>query len=151
MFKKTLFLLALCVPALVSATSVPEKSLEMMVREADHVIVATVIEVDMVDGLGRPVTQPKARTGPGLKNQMRFRLSVEEVLSTRGAKLPRRIVVPLWQMWHYSLGTMQTEVTGTRGIFLLKGKDFQPVHHAGFQRSLGERVEIERLLRERTR
>lgn len=150
MLKKILLLLVLCVPALVSATSVPQKTLEEIVRDADHVIVATVIEVDVVDGLGRPLTGPKASTGPGSKNQMRFRLSVEEVLFTRGAKPPRRVIVPLWQMWHYRLDMMQAEVTGARGIFLLKGKDFQPAYHAGFQRSLDERAEIERLLRERT-
>lgn len=148
--RKLLLLIALCIPLLASATSVAPKSLEAIVRDADHVIVATVVEVDMIDGKGRPVRDPRARTGPGLENRMRFRLSVEEVLFTREKKLPATLLVPLWQMWHYQLDHMQHQVTGSKGIFLLKGGDFQPAYHVQFQRDLDERAEIERLLRART-
>jgi hypothetical protein len=54
--------------------------------------------------------------------------------------------VPLWQAWHYILGTMQDDLTGATGIFLLKGGAYEPVYPAGFQRSLEERAEIVRLL-----
>lgn len=141
-----LLLLAMCLPGLALATSVLPKPLEEMVREADHVVVAKIVSVDMVDGRGRPLTQRNARTGPGLPNQMRFNLEVQEVLFARTKPPPRTLRVPLWQMWHYSLGTMQDDLTGATGIFLLKGDAYEPVYPAGFQRDLEERAEIVRLL-----
>ncbi|WP_394541128.1 hypothetical protein PRJ39_11985 [Lysobacter enzymogenes] len=133
------------------ATSVAPKPLEELVREADHVVVATVASVGMVDGRGRALTDRAARTGPGLANRMSFELKIEAVLFTRAGALPPRIRVPLWPMWHYRLGTMQDEVAGSRGIFLLKGappkgEGYQPVYPAGFQRPLEEREQIERWL-----
>lgn len=131
------------------ATSVAPKPLEEMVRQADHVVVATIESVDMVDGRGKPIVDPRARTGPGLKNQMRFNLRVKELLFTRSPMLPPTLRVPLWAAWHYQLGSMQEQMTGSTGIFLLKGDDYQPVYPAYFQRALEEREEIERLLRSR--
>lgn len=140
------FLLAAFTSGLAMATSVPPKPLAEMVREADHVVVATVTVVDMVDGKGRPVLGRDARTGPGLDNQIRLHLAVSEVLRTDNVQLPKTLAVPLWTAWHYSLGTIKDQVTGSSGIFLLKGNDFQPVYPAGFQRPLEERNEIENLL-----
>lgn len=136
----------LCIAGLANATSVVPMPLEQMVREADHVVVATVSKVDMVDGWGRPITDPEARTGPGLDNQIRLHLAVSEVLYTRNGRLPDTLVVPLWTAWHYTLGSITEAAGGTSGIFLLKGDDFQPAYPADFQRSLEERAEIERLL-----
>lgn len=136
----------LCMAGLANATSVAPMPLEQMVREADHVVVATVSKVDMVDGRGRQVTDPEARTGPGLDNEIRLHLAVSEVLHTRTNPLPDTLVVPLWSMWHYTLASITESAGGTSGIFLLKGDDFQPAYPADFQRSLDERAEIERLL-----
>ncbi|MBB3276026.1 MULTISPECIES: hypothetical protein [unclassified Pseudoxanthomonas] len=144
--KRFLFIALLCLAATVSATSVVPKPLAEMVREADHVVVATITRVDMVDGKGRLLTDPESRTGPGLANQMRLHLEVHEVIATRLPPVSRTIRVPLWMMWHYELGTMQKHLTGQRGIFLLTGRDYQPVYPANFQRSLDERAEIQRLL-----
>ena len=119
--KYALALAAALFAAPVCATSIAPKPLEEMVRDADHVVVATVAAVGMVDGRGRALTDRSARTGPGLANRMSFELKVEEVLYTRAGSLPPRIRVPLWSMWHYELGTMQDQVVGSRGIFLLKG------------------------------
>src|SRR5690606_32859486 len=140
------FLLATLASGRAMATSVPPKPLAEMVAEADHVVVATVAVVDMVDGKGRPVLDRDARTGPGLDNQIRLHLAVSEVLRTDNVRLPKALVVPLWTAWHYSLGAIKDQVTGSSGIFLLKGNDFQPVYPARFQRSLEERNEIESLL-----
>lgn len=145
--KTMLLLLAMCLPNLALATSVAPKSLEEMVREADHVIIAKISSVDMVDGNGRPLTDREARTGPGLPNVMLLNLEVQEVLFARMKPPPRTLRMPLWQMWHYSLGTMQDGLTGDTGIFLLKGNNFEPVYPAHFQRDLEERAEIVRLLR----
>ena len=144
--KAMLLLLTMCLPGLALATSVVPKPLEEMVREADHVVVAKIVGVDMVDGRGRPLTDRDARTGPGLPNQMRFTLEVQEVLFARTMPPPRMLRVPLWQAWHYQLGSMQDGLTGDTGIFLLKGDAYEPVYPAGFQRPLEEKVEIMRLL-----
>lgn len=136
----------LCTAGLANATSVPPMALEQMVREADHVVVATVAKVDMVDGQGRPVAEPEARTGPGLENEIHLHLAVSEVLYTRGERLPGTLVVPLWTMWHYTLSSITESAGGTSGIFLLKGDDFQPAYPADFQRASDERARIERLL-----
>lgn len=145
--KVIVLLLAMFIPAIASATSVVPKPLEEMVREADHVVVAKVASVDMVDGQGKPINDRDARTGPGATNQMHFNLEVTEVLFSRKPMVPRTLRVPLWQMWHYSLGTMQDDVTGSEGIFLLKGDAYEPVYPAGFQRNLKERVEILQMLK----
>lgn len=147
--KYILALFVLLLAGAACATSVPLKPLEEMVREADHVVVATVESVDMVNGRGRPITDPQARTGPGSKNRMRFNLRVQELLFTRSPAPPPTLRVPLWTAWHYELGDIQEQVTGSTGIFLLKGGDYQPVYPADFQRPLDERKEIERLLRSR--
>ena len=139
----------LSVSGLASATSVIPMPLEQMTQEADHVVVARVAAVDMIDGRGSPVTDPEARTGPGEGNRIRLHLAVEEVLYTRQGPLPDAIVVPLWPMWHYTLGLITQSAAGSRSIFLLKGDDFQPAYPAEFQRPLDQRVEIERLLGEK--
>lgn len=86
------FLLATLASGLAMATSVPPKPLAEMVAEADHVVVATVAVVDMVDGKGRPVLDRDARTGPGLDNQIRLHLAVSEVLRTDNVRLPKTLV-----------------------------------------------------------
>lgn len=76
-----LLMIALCAPGLTTATSVAPKPLEEMVQEANHVVVATVVRVDMVDHAGWAVLEPEANTGPGLRNRLRFHLAVEECCS----------------------------------------------------------------------
>ena len=82
---------------------------------------------------------------PGLRltNTIRFLVEVDEVLFTTCRRPPRRVLVPLWSDWHYSLGTMQDQLTGSSGLFLLKGADFQPAYPQGFQRSSEERPLVE--------
>jgi hypothetical protein len=130
-----------------SATSIVPKSLEEMVAESDHIVVATIRAVDMVNARGVPVLSPDARTGPGESNQMRLQLEISEVLSPRDGAIPVAVTVPLWKMWHYRLGTMQEELVGSRGIFLLVGPQHAPVYPIGFQRSPEERQAILALLR----
>lgn len=132
------------------ATSVMQKPLDELVMEADYVLVAAVTSVDMIDGRGRPVHDPEARTGPGLDNQMRLHLEVDEVIFDRAGSAPPTLIIPLWKMWHYQLGTIREQVMGHRAIFLLK-EDSQQVYPAFFQRSLDEREEIEALLRQNGR
>jgi hypothetical protein len=145
-FGYSLFALMLLFASPAMATSVVPRSLEELVPEADYVLVATVVDVVMLDARGRRIHDSKARTGPGLSNQMRFQLQVEDVIFSRTGRVPSQVSVPLWKMWHYQLGSMQKNVTGSRGIFLLKGSGYEPVYPADFQRGLEERAEIEALL-----
>lgn len=144
--KYVLALLMMGFATAAAATSIPQRPLEDIVRSADHVVVANVTSVDMVDGRGRPVTDPQARTGPGLKNQIRLHLRVKQVLFTRAGAVPPTLTVPLWTMWHFELGGMQDVVSEEDSIFLLTGDGFEPAYHNGFQRSMDEREQIERLL-----
>ena len=127
-----------CLGSSAYATSVPPRTLEEIVDESDHVLVAKVVKVDMVNGFGFTVTDKKARTGPGLRNRIRFHLEVQDVRFTTCKRQPRRVLVPLWPAWHYTLGAMQEQVEGSTGIFLLKGPGFEPSYPAFFQRSLDE-------------
>ncbi|WP_242108544.1 hypothetical protein [Luteimonas aquatica] len=141
------FVLALALSCLIAppagATSVASKSLDEIVHGSDHALLATVVRVDMVDGLGRPVEDREARTGPGLRNRIRLHLDVREVLSTNCSRQPRRVTVALWSMWHYSLGAIRDQVQGSEGIFLLKGADFEPAYYEDFQRAIEERPQIQ--------
>jgi len=139
-------LLTICFSGMALATSVQPKPLEEMVREAVHVVIATVVSIDMFYGGARPVTDRDARTGPGLQKQLRFNLEVQEVLLARTTPTPHALRVPLWKMWSYTLGAMRDDVTSATGIFLLKGESYEPVYPSDFRRALKERAEIERLL-----
>jgi len=140
-----LALLMLCALGQAAATSVAPRDLEQLVGEAELVVVAKVQSVDMVDGRGRPVTDPQARTGPGSENRIFLALLVEEVLHGDVANPSVPLRVPLWQMWHYSLGSIREAAEGSQGVFLLKG-NLEPVYPADFQRPLEERAQIETLL-----
>ena len=54
-----------------------EATLGEMATSADHILVGRVTGVDMVDGAGKQVQDREARTGPGLRNQIRLRVSVD--------------------------------------------------------------------------
>lgn len=131
-------------PAL--ATSVEPKPLAEMVAEADQIVRAKVVAVEMVDGKGRPLSNPEARTGPGSDNEIRLVLQVQEVLRPREGKVPATIRVPLWTMWHYTLGHIREATLGSESLFLLKGERHAPVYPMDFQRPLEERAEIQSLM-----
>ena len=111
--------------------------------DADHVLSGRIVRVEMVDALGRQVLDRDARTGPGLANRMRFVVEVDDVLFTTCRRPPHRVLVPLWSAWHYTLGSMQDQLTGSTGLFLLKGADFQPAYPQDFQRGPEERPLVE--------
>ncbi|HDS1037816.1 TPA: hypothetical protein QDZ42_000928 [Stenotrophomonas maltophilia] len=138
-----LLCLGAAMPAL--ATLLAPKPLQEMVAEADQIVRATVVAVEMVDGQGRPLTDPDSPTGPGLSNEIRLVLQVQEVLRSHG-KVPGTIRVPLWTMWHDSLGRARGRYLDSEGIFLLKGKRPAPVYPMDFQRPLDERARIQTLM-----
>lgn len=106
-----ILLLALAVAAPAWSTSVEPMPLEALLAKTDHVLLPTVTAVDMVDAQGKPVTDPQARTGPGGPNLIRYHLQVDRVVTSTSAKVPTTLVIPEWQMWHYSLGQMQRSMT----------------------------------------
>jgi len=136
-------LILVALPA--AATMVEPKELEQLVPEASLILVATITKVDVIDAKGRQLHGRLARTGPGSPNLMRFHLKVEEVVHSAGKQVPNTVVVPQWQMWHYTLEQMKQE-EGKRAIFLLKTDSYEPVYPAFFDRELGERPRIEDLL-----
>ncbi len=139
--------LACILPFGVYATSVLPKTLAELVKESDHIFIAYVVKVDMVNGNGKEVKEKSAMTGPGLDNQIRFHLDVKEVIYTKSKSPPKQVLVPLWQAWHYQLGEIRSLVTGSTSIFLLKGDDYTPVYPAYFQRALKEKNEIRSLVK----
>ena len=127
-------LFALAGVLLVHATQIKPKSLKELVKDADHLVSGTVEKVDMVDETGKEIVDLKARTGPKKKTQIRLHVLVDEGgwLKTSLTNPPARLVIPLWQMWHYILGDVKKATEGQPGIFLLKSESFEPVYPAGF-------------------
>ncbi|MBK0024826.1 hypothetical protein IAE57_01500 [Stenotrophomonas sp. S48] len=138
-----LLCLGAAMPAL--ATSLAPKPLQEMVAEADQIVRATVVAVELVDGRGRPLTDPGAPTGPGVSNEIRLVLQVQDVLRS-SRKVPGTIRVPLWTMWHDSLGRARGAYLHSEGLFLLKGERHAPVYPMDFQRPLEERARIKALM-----
>lgn len=131
------------------ATSIESKRLEDLVLESDHVMVATVVKVDMVDGAGKAVEDVNAMTGPGLDTEIRLHLEVKEVLFSESRQPPKRIMVRLWKAWNFQLGDIQNNSSGT-SIFLLKGEEYDPVYPAQFEQSLGKKEEILSLINKKS-
>jgi hypothetical protein len=74
-----------------SEASTPlDASLSDLACGADHVLVGRVIGVDMIDGKGRQISDQKATTGPGLKNQIRLAVAVDEVCRQRRKRFQKR-------------------------------------------------------------
>jgi len=134
-------------PAIALAGFPFEATLEEMATSADHVLVGRVTGVDMISGSGRQVRDPEARTGPGLNNQIRLRIAVDEVIATNASKVPPVLYVPLASHLHYSLGQIQAghAQESEQRLILLKGPDFQGIKPGVFMRPLQDKEELLRL------
>ena len=133
------------------ATSIADKSLEQLVAEADHVVIGTVSTVKMYGRFGLEKTNPKARTGPGNPNELRWTVKIDPagILLTNKTPFPEAITIRLWKMWHMDLeGARYHE--GKTYILLLKGEDMQWVYPGWFYRDLEERDAIKALLEKKT-
>lgn len=131
-----------------SATSIVPKSLPELVAEADHVLVGTVTRVSMHGADGGEITDPKAKTGPGLPNELRLHVTLDPkgVIKTDKSPLPSEIVVPLWKMWHSTFESVRAGREGQTRIFLLKGDPMELVYPGGCELGVEKRAEIETLL-----
>lgn len=134
------------------ATKVAEKTLPELVSEADHVVIGTVKAVTMHTWFEFEIKDPKARTGPGKRNELKWTVILDpaEVLYSTQKTLPKELTIRLWKMWHMDLeGAKHHE--GKTYILLLKGDDLQWVYPAGFYQDLATRPEIEALLKTKPR
>ena len=151
--KITRLFLALAFMTSAFGTSVEEMSLKEMVSLSKNIWGGEIIAVRMTDSKGRSITNPEARTGPGLHNTLYFDVAVEkhQVLKSTKSDIPARISIPLWQMLHLSLGSMKRDI-GRKSFFLLT-EDLEPVYPApeNFQCSLGEEKKLKSLIRKTTR
>ena len=129
------------------ATKIAHKSLSDMVKEADHIVVVKIEKVMMVDGNGKEVKNLKARTGPGLDNEIQLQVKTvkDGIMKSNHKKFPAKFSVALWKKWHKSLGGCK-DLQGKTLVFLLKGKNLQRVYHGGFMRSLEEKKKILQLM-----
>lgn len=133
----------------VEATTVDRKDVRELLAESDHILIATVTKVDMIDSNGKELTDPESRTGPGIQNTLRLHLHVNEngVLKTNKQPIPKTIIIELWQEFNFSLGQWKSE-EGKEMIFLLKGDKYTWVYPAGFMLPMSARGAIEQLIRD---
>ena len=145
--RRTLLLLLALIPAFAIAGFPFEATIEEMAQQADHILTGRVVGVDMVNGHGKLVTDPKARTGPGLDNTIRLRIEVEQVLVSSSSKVPKVIPVPLASHLHYTLGQIQEAHTkdSELRLILLKGNDFTGIKPGVFMRPLSDKDEVLRV------
>ena len=104
----------------------------------DHVLVAHVVGVDMVDGKGRQIKDDKAMTGPGLKHTIRLKVQIDKALVTNAKKVPKIIYIPLDSFMHYRLGqVMEAHADANKKfLILLAGEKFSPPMAGVFSREM---------------
>jgi hypothetical protein len=126
-----------------------EATLQEMAASADHILVGRVTGVDMINGSGGLVHDPDARTGPGLRNKIRLRIAVDEVLTSDSTNVPKLLYVPLASHLHYTLGQIQDAhaETSEPRLILLKGASFEAIKPGLFMRPLEDKEEALRVHR----
>ena len=145
--RRILLAILAILPAIALAGFPFDASLEEMATSADHILVGRVTGVDMIDGSGKQVTALEARTGPGLKNQIRLRIAIDEVLVSNAPSVPMVLQAPLASHLHYSLGQIQAAhaVDSEQRLILLNGPRFEGIKPGVFMRSLMDKEEALRL------
>ncbi len=125
-----------------AVASVPlQMSDDQLAAKSDHVFVAHVIGVDMIDGKGREIKDEDAMTGPGLKNVIRLKVRIDRVLVTNAKETPKELYVPLDSFMHHRLGEVKEAHAGRNPKFLLllAGGKFTPPQAGVFRRDLKEK------------
>ncbi|RYG64817.1 hypothetical protein EON80_18505 [bacterium] len=124
-----------------------EATLDEMASSADHILVGRVTGVDMINESGRQIQDLEAKTGPGLKNQIRLRIAVDKVLITNSSNVPKILYIPLASHLHYTFGQIRdahAQDSEPRLIFL-KGPRFEAIKPGLFMRPLEQKEEALRL------
>ncbi len=140
MRKYLVLILCLC-SNFVSASFPLEVSDKALIEKTDHVLIARVIGVDMIDGDGKQIYDLQAKTGPKSENQIRLIFAVDQVLETNSKSVPEKLFVPLDSFMHFTFGQIKEhypEVSEQR-LLLLSGKDFHPPVAGHFQRNLQDK------------
>lgn len=148
--RRILFPFLLLLPSVAMAGFPFEATLEEMATSADHILVGRVTGVDMIDGSGKPIRDLEAKTGPSLKNQIRLRISVDEVLVSNAKTVPKILFVPLASHLHYSFGQIKAAHAqdSEQRLILLKGQSFEGIKPGVFMRQLEEKEKALRLREE---
>lgn len=147
--KFCLRLLLLLTTSLAFASTPLTASLKEMASSADHIIIGSVVGVDMIDENGRQITDPEAMTGPGLKNLIRLKIKVQKILVSNIKEVPNTLYIPLDPFMHYSLGDVREGESSNKSSFLLflKGKEFSPIKAGVFARPLTDKKEAIRIFK----
>lgn len=142
-------LFLLLITSLSFASTPLTASLQEMSSAADHIIIGSVIGVDMIDEKGRQINDSKAMTGPGLKNLIRLKIKVEKVLVANIKEVPQTLYIPLDPFMHYSLGDVKKAELSSKRSFLLflTGVEFSPIKAGVFARPLTDEKEAIRIFK----
>jgi hypothetical protein len=145
--KRLLLLAAVLFPVLALASLPLQATLQEMAASADHILVGTVVGVDMVDGDGKLLTDPNAMTWPGLPNVIRLQVRINKTLVSNAAIVPAQLAIPLDPFLHYRLGQIQEAHAGRQQamLLMLKGPSFAPIKAGVFARPLADRAKALRL------
>lgn len=132
-----------------NGTQITPTPIAELVAKAEFIVVGKIVKVDIVDHEGHELTDPKARTGPGYGNTIRYHVAVDRGSTIKGnrKKIPKKFIVPKWWKWHATLENEKPRVEGKNFIFLLAGKDFAPVSAPESVREMSEREAIEKLVK----
>jgi hypothetical protein len=110
-----------------AGASVPiEMSIEELACRTDHVLMARVVDVELINSKGH--VQKSGDTGPGLGNTIRLILEVDEVVESNAAEVPQRLKFPLDSFMHYSVEQVRRvhHSDSAEYLVLLVGDRFQP-------------------------
>lgn len=140
-------ILLLCLAHPLFATKYAEISLPDLVKISEYILAGDVVNVRMVDKSGKEITDPEARTGPGLENTIYLDVMVDHklILKSHFSKIPKEISIPLDPMRHMSLGDSQKYFKEKSFFFL--DKEFHPAHPGNFQLPIDEQKKLESIIR----
>lgn len=111
-----------------AGASVPiEMNIEELACRTDHVLMARVVDVELINSKGH--VQKSGDTGPGLGHTIRLILEVDEVVESNAAEVPQRLKFPLDSFVHYSVEQVRRvhEDDNAEYLVLLAGDRFQPL------------------------
>jgi hypothetical protein len=136
----TLLVLSL-ITFLAKATLPVKVSDEELINKSDHILVARIVGVEMIDSDGNQILDPNAMIGPGSSNVISLVYEIDEVVISNAHEVPDILRVPLDRSIRYSFGQiqeLQLEISEPR-LLLLSGHNFQPPFRGVFQRDLEQK------------
>ena len=147
---KTTFLSAIFLLTIATGlfgTSCAPISLPDLVKTSTYILAGDVVDVRLVDKNGQEVTDPDARTGPGLENTIHLEVMVDPklILKSTGTPVPKEISITLDPMRHLTLEQSRTYLKEKSFFFL--DKEFRPVHPGQFHVPVAEQKKLEAILR----